>query len=377
MSTPKPIKKNNNQPQRPSPRKAQQGQAASPTKSNPVPDTADKPYGLVPLPTEVHREHPAQQHRYAGQERFRDDLISGKLCLALTAQTSTFVATGTVAMGSDVNFKADLIKTAVHQDNNLVIPGSSLKGVLRSAYEALTQSCLCKTKANLKRTPDYFECKIDARKKKFNVCPACRVFGAMGWQGLISFSDVIGQSTSKYTEFMPSLYKPEPKNPMYDNDGKVAGRKFYYHGVKAATSKKTSDGKDKKGIDAQKAQQGYIFKTAIQFKNLTEAELGTLFLILGQDNANKIALKVGGGKPVGMGSLVATVEALEKPANPKDRYTKYLLPESDRLTGEALKNYMQVAIAKAHQDLIESYQLQELARILAWPTQRNAPEDMY
>jgi hypothetical protein len=264
-----------------------------------------------------------------------------------------------------------------HQGKSLIIPGSSLKGVIRSTYEALTQSCLCKTKASLKKTPDYIECKIDARKKKFDVCPACRVFGAMGWQGLVSFSDSMGQVVSNNVEFMPSLYGPKPANPMYENNGKVAGRKFYYHAAKAVTTKKMPDGKDKKGIDAQKAQQGYIFKTTIRFKNLSKAELGTLFVILGQDKNYPIALKVGGGKPIGMGSLVATTEALEKPVNLKDRYTRYVLPESDRLTNEALKNYMQAAIAKAHQDLIETYQLQELARILAWPSQRTAPEGMY
>lgn len=371
MSTPKPIKKKKNKPQPPGPRKPQRGQAANSNRPNPVPDTGDKPYGLVPLPAQgVDRQPPA------GQDQFRKNLISGKLHLTLTAQTSTFVASGVVAMGRDVNFRVDLVKTAVHHGNTLIVPGSSLKGVVRSAYEALTRSCLCKTKAKRDAIPKgYEECKI--KKNQVDVCPACRVFGAMGWQGLVSFSDVVGQSTSNYTEFMPSLYKPEPKNPLYDNSGKVAGRKFYYHGVKAVTSKKAPDGTDKKGIDAQKARQGYTFKATIQFKNLTEAELGTLFVILGQDNANKIALKAGGGKPIGMGSLVAVVDALEKPATPKERYTRYVLPDSDRLTGEALKNYMGAAIATAHQDLIEKQQLQELARILAWPAQRSAPEGMY
>ena len=279
-------------------------------------------------------------------------------------------------MGSDENFKVDLIKTAVHQGKTLIIPGSSLKGVARSVYEALTRSWLCKTKSRREEiSHGYGECKI--QKDNVEVCPACRVFGALGWRGLISFPDAVGQITSSNVEFMPSLYKPEPKTPMYDNNVKVAGRKFYYHGVKAVTTKKTADGKDKKGIDAQKAQQGYVFKTALQFKNLTEAELGTLFVILGQDSAHPMALKVGGGKPIGMGTLVATVEALEKPVNPKDRYTRYVLPESDRLTDEALKNYVQAAITTAHQNLIEQYQLQALVSILAWPTQRTAPEDMY
>ncbi|MFE4108372.1 RAMP superfamily CRISPR-associated protein [Almyronema epifaneia] len=364
MTTPKPIKRKA-QPQRPTPKKDRSGSPQTTAKQNPVPDTGDKPYGLVPLPAKgVDRQFPA------GQNRFRKDLVSGKLYLTLTAQTSTFVASGIVAMGRDVNFKVDLIKTAVHHKNTLIIPGSSLKGVIRSTYEALTRSCLCKTKARREELPPgYGECKI--KKDQVEVCPACRVFGAMGWQGLVSFADVVGQKASTSIGFMPSLYRPRTENPMYQNNGRVAGRKFYHHAVKAI------DAGEQRGIPVQQAAEAYVFKTALQFKNLTEAELGTLFVILGQDSDYPIALKVGGGKPVGMGTLVATVEALEKPASPEDRYTRYALPESDRLTDEPLKNYMQAAIASAHQKLIESYQLQELARILAYPTQRTAPEGMY
>ncbi|WP_409978153.1 RAMP superfamily CRISPR-associated protein [Leptolyngbya sp. PCC 6406] len=305
--------------------------------------------------------------------------MSGKLHLTLTAQTASFIASGVIAMGRDVQLpRVDLVKTAVHQENKLIIPGSSLKGVVRSAYEALTCSCLCKTKVRREKIPEgYSECKINAKQKKFDVCPACRVFGAMGWQGLVSFPDAIGQSIDIHVEFMQSLYGPAPKNPMYDNNGKVSGRKFYYHATQSVSSKKAPDGKDKKGLDAQKAKQGCIFKTALQFKNLTEAELGTIFVILGQDENHPMALKVGGGKPIGMGSLSVKVELLEKPAIPKNRYTRYILPESDFLVGAPLQAFMQTAIAQAQTNLIEPQQMQELAKILAWPTQNAAPEGMY
>jgi len=158
---------------------------------------------------------------------------------------------------------------------------------------------------------------------------------------------------------------------MYHQNGQVSGRKFYYHMTKAVSAG------EQRGIPVQQAGQAYVFKTALQFRNLSEAELGTLFIILGQDGNYLMALKVGGGKPIGMGSMVAKVAALEKPGDLKDRYRHYAVPESDRLTGEPLQRFMQTAIATAHQDLIENHQLQELARILAWPAQRTAPEGMY
>ena len=371
MSTPKPIKKNNNQPQQSSPGDTQSRNFGKSTMLNPVLDTKDKPYGLVPLPNQgVDRKRPV------GQDQFKKNLISGKLHLTLTVQTSTFVASGIMAMGRDMGLKVDLIKAAVQQGNTLIIPGSSLKGVVRSSYEALTHSCLCKTKARKESSPKgYSECKV--KKDQLDVCPACRVFGAMGWQGLISFSDAVGQAISMDVEFMPNLYGPKSNNPMYDNGGKVAGRKFYYHAIEAVTSKKMPDGKDNKGVNAQKAKQGYVFKTTVQFKNLSEAELGTLFVILGQDKDHPMALKVGGGKPIGMGSLVVTVEALDKNTDPKERYTEYVLPESDQLIDKALIDYMKSTIAKAHKNLINSYQLEELTRILVWPTKYTAPEGMY
>lgn len=371
MSTPKPIKKKNKQSQQPSARSIQSSQSGTAIQSNPVPDTKDKPYGLVPLSSQRKDcKHPA------GQDQFRQDCISGKLYLSLTVQTSSLVASGIIAMGRDMQPKVDLVRTSVHQSNTPIIPGSSLKGVVRSAYEALTQSCLCKTKVRREKIPSgYEECKI--KKGQTKVCPACRVFGAMGWQGLISFPDAVGQSTSTDIEFMPNLYGPRPENPMYDNQGKVAGRKFYYHAVEAVSTNRDTDGNNKSGMHAQKVKPGYVFETAIQFKNLTEAELGTLLIVLGQDSAHPMALKLGGGKPIGMGSMVAIVEAIEKPDNPKDRYARYILPESNRLTGNALKTFMEGAIATAHRTLIQEYQLKELARILAWPTQYHAPNGMY
>ncbi|MBE7384523.1 MAG: CRISPR-associated protein [Leptolyngbya sp. SIO1E4] len=365
MSKSKPIKKSS-QSQKPSPPKKRVGaKLGASHQPNPIPDTQDKPYGLVPLTTQgIDRQIPV------GQDKFKHDRFSGKLHLALTVQTASFVASGVVAMGRDVDLKADLIKTAVHQKNQLIIPGSSLKGVVRSTYEALTRSCLCKTKAKRDEIPKgHGECKI--QKDKIEVCPACRVFGAMGWQGLVAFPDAVGQKVSTSVGFMPSLYRPRTENPMYQNDGKVSGRKFYYHAVKAVNAG------EQRGIPVQQAGQAYVFKTALQFKNLTEAELGTLLVILGQDSDYPMALKVGGGKPIGMGSMVVTVEALEKPGNLKSRYTHYVLPDSDHLTDEPLKRFMQTAIVAAHQTLIEEYQLKELARILAWPTQRPAPEGMY
>ncbi|WP_199245583.1 RAMP superfamily CRISPR-associated protein [[Phormidium] sp. ETS-05] len=325
-----------------------------------------KPYALVSLPRQAPRRGSP-----AGQERFRSDRLTGKLHLRLTVKTTAFIASGVVAMGSDLSSSKTknlpLIKTAVERDNRLIIPGSSLKGVVRSAYEAITQSCLCKTKADQTKIPDgYREC-----NKKDNLCPACQVFGALNWQGLIHFPDAAAVKTDFTVGFIPSLHQPEPKFPGYYINGKVAGRKFYYHAIRAV------DKGQQKGIVVQQAGGEFVFVTRLRYMNLTPAELGTLLIILGQDKSHPaIALKVGGGKPVGMGTMTVEVTEIEQFGRGRERYSSYNT-EPQSLTGTELQQFMDKFIKDAHNQLVQSRQLQELTQVLQWPTDREPPAGMY
>lgn len=109
-------------------------------------------------------------------------------------------------------YRIPLIKTMLQTiDQKLSIQGSSLKGCIRSVYEAITRSCICKTKADIKHIPDgYKECKINIKQNRVLVCDACRTFGAMDWQGLLDFNDAKSESMGFATGFMLSLYRPRP-----------------------------------------------------------------------------------------------------------------------------------------------------------------------
>lgn len=326
-----------------------------------------KPYQLISLPSQS-----PPRGEPAGQDRFKSDRISGTIFLRLTVKTATFVASGVTAMGSDLSGNAKnipLIKTAVGTDKKLLIPGSSLKGVVRSAYEAITVSCLCKTKAESNQIPNgYRECKENTK-----LCPACQVFGAMNWQGLVRFSDAILNNAQWTVGFIPSLYAPRKQRKGYYINGKVAGRKFYYHFVKSI------DRGQQQGIPVQLAGKELIFTTQLGLKNLSLAELGTLLITLGQDSKNPIALKIGGGKPIGMGTMVVEVteiQRIESQQQWRDRYCNYnTLPPS--LTGNSLKEFIQRAIGSASPKLVQSRQLQELQQVLQWPTTREPIEGVY
>ena len=324
----------------------------------------DKPYALVPFPPKA-----PQLNHPVGHDRYRRDRIHGKLVLKLTVKTAVHVSTGIVAMGSDVGDRIPLIKTmAQGRQRQLTIPGSSLKGVVRSAYEAITNSTLAVVSGKYKR--EMPQNRLPSRDKE-KLCPASLVFGAMDWQGLVHFTDATCETAKSTTGFMPSLYRPRPdEGKAYFQQGKAVGRKFYYNAVKAVS------GGDR-GIPVQQAGTEFVFKTDLQFSNLSQAELGTLLIVLGQDSKYPMALKVGGGKPIGMGTMTVAIEAVETPQSLKERYTQYAIPDSNQLSGNALKRFVDDAIAAAHRSLVEKPQLEALADILKWPTDRTAPEGMY
>ncbi len=334
---------------------------------------APKPYELISFP----KERPTLQ-RPVGHHKYDSNCLHGTLFLTLKVQTSLHVSTGVVVMGSDIGSRVPLIKTMIQGiDQKLFIQGSSLKGCIRSVYEAITRSCLCKTKAKMNQIPDgYGECKININKNLVSVCHACQIFGALNWQGLIDFSDAKCEKAGFSTGFMPSLYSPRPDvcRAYFDEKGKVAGRKFYYHTIRAI------DKGQNQGITVQQAAKEYTFTTQLHLRNLKPEELGTLLIVLGQDPKYPIALKVGGGKPIGMGTMtveVTAVQVLQTAKDWRDRYSAYTPSQSLSLTGDALQQFISRQIQAAHSRLIQTPQLQELGEVLRYPTDREPPEGMY
>lgn len=272
-------------------------------------------------------------------------------------------------MGRDADSKVPLIKTMTRgQSNQLVIQGSSLKGCVRAIYEAITNSTLAVVSGRHCR--DMPANRLPCKKKE-SLCPASQVFGALDWQGLVHFTDALCISAKSVTGFIPSLYRPRPEREAYSEGGKAAGRKFYYHAREAI------DGGNR-GTPVQQAGTEYRFKTALQFSNLSLAQLGTLLVALGQDKGNSIALKLGGGKPVGLGTVEVKVSEVEVTQDVHDRYTHYEAPEDNKLIGEPLTTFIQAAVGAAYSTgLIEAEQLAQLCDVLKWPTNREAPTGMY
>ncbi|NJR49867.1 MAG: hypothetical protein HC780_10180 [Leptolyngbyaceae cyanobacterium CSU_1_3] len=198
----------------------------------------------------------------AGHDRFGRDRVHGWLDLALTAETPVHVAAGFVALGVEVGEPSvPMIRPMVHTaDGKLVIQGSSLKGCIRSIYEVITNSRLGTMPNKPLKTPRGFE-PMKGREllKGRELCAAGRVFGAMSYQGLVSFTDAVCDRKAEVGYLRP-MHSPDSEQ--YGDHNKIArGRKFYYQTCRVAEG-------NKRTVTIQRAPVGSVFTTRLTFKNL-------------------------------------------------------------------------------------------------------------
>ena len=205
--------------------------------------------------------------------------------------------------------------------DNYIISASTLKGEIRNIIETITHSCIrCK---NQEIVPEEFK-PCDNLK---SLCFACRLFGTTvekaddkgksAYSGRVYFSDAklpkIGNPTTE-TALKPTMSPNEKLKKYYlDKYGRMRGRKFYWHHVNLLSSKnnKSPYKEDKKTsqttVHLLKPLKRFSFK--VEFKNLTDIELG--MLIYGLELEKNLLHKIGRGKALGLGSCKISVDSLE------------------------------------------------------------------
>lgn len=302
-----------------------------------------KPYGFVSVSGEVRREHPA------GHDDFEDGLLNGTIEGVITALSPVHVGSGQIELTGrrDVS----LVKGHVRSDGRPVIPGSSLKGAIRSIVEAISPSCLRVTRARPDQQPESAQACRDER----NLCVACRMFGAMSYQGQVRFSDAVQRENHTEIHKVPPLYAPRSRERLYYERGQIKGRKFYQHGEPATGN-----------VPIEACPEGSHFDFGVQFDNLTPAELGLLLIALGQGTP-KLRSKLGGSKPACLGSIEIAVGRLEV-LDMAHAYTDYDAPV------HAVGPTDYVAAARP---LVLNQQLHELAKLLQYPGGRECPDRNY
>lgn len=310
---------------------------------------APKPFDFVPLPKRVSRGKPT------GHDQYHETRATGQIYGTIEALSPIHIGSGIIDLGQDV----ELIKTAVRTSGNVVIPGSSLKGAIRSVVEAISESCVCKASRETRNavTQDFEEC-----RQKERLCVACRMFGAMGFQSNITIQDAPQIGGKIGTKLVPELYRPRHQPGIRH----IPGRKFYMHG-EVATGE----------TPVEVCEIGSKFRFVVQVDNLRQAEWGLFFTALGHNPDYPFKLKIGGAKPACFGSIDFEIEKVQVEEQTRARYLDWDVQRGSAKMGEQLEAWKRECIDRATDSLIKVDLLTKLAGILRYPNDRNCPSGLY
>jgi CRISPR/Cas system CSM-associated protein Csm3 (group 7 of RAMP superfamily) len=225
--------------------------------------------------------------------------------------------------------KVNCFKFLRNSRGQIFLQGTSLKGMIRSVYETITNSCL--TLAAISRTgyKNIGEHKNTECKDMYKLCPACRLFGIINdelhCQGRIMFTDALlvkGNLTSeppisnqspngKPFYFLKVLSSPQPRHhPTYgkkgQRNGPIAGRKFYYHHGKD-TKFFVNEHEARRSIAIEEyAPVKTRFGFEVYVENLDKDEFE--YLVLALELYEGLGHKIGLGKAIGLGSCCITID---------------------------------------------------------------------
>lgn len=322
--------------------------------------TAPKPYAFVPIAA------PRQGKTVGHEQILGEGYASGRLAYALRALTPVFVASGSYALGEDVAHPDEaLVRGCYRVEDIPAIPGSSLKGVIRSIAEAVSPSCVTVTRLDRRLVPHQPKRRDEC--KPANACPACSIFGRMSRLSKVLFGDarLVSGRTGLYR--LPALYAPRAhraRATYQTKGGQFKGRKFYFHGQPR---------EDPNQPPVEVIVPGSVVRGTIDFENLSHAELGLLFFALGLDGS--FALKLGGGKPACLGSLQINPLRLELLS---DYHFLRAEPSVETLEGDEMVAYFgQQMQAAARARIVLKGQIEKIREILRYPNERECPVGMY
>lgn len=307
-----------------------------------------KPFEFISIPPlrEEDRTHPA------GHDRYVADSLSGQMTLTLGVITPLHIGTGGLRLTG--NSHTPLVRATVRVNDRPAIPGSTMKGMVRSVVEAITRSCVRSTKAKRDALPRGATGCRDPQK----LCISCRMFGSLGYLGNVRFGDaVLGDEFKVQIVGMPTLHSPQADTDVYYDGDRVRGRKFYKHGQTVTTS----------SVPVEICPPKSRLLVPIHFDNLSKAELGLLLIALGLGE-KRFYLKVGGGKPACYGSLIVGLTDFRAWVDPKDVYGNYDLQQIGIEAAEC--------IVAAKQLVLRDY-LVRLTQLLQFDFDRQCPDGEY
>lgn len=271
--------------------------------------------------------------RVAPHDPHAKENLEGRMTCLLTVRTPLFIPNTSGGQKQRVFYSyEDLAQKKEWQlqaPEEPIIPGSSIRGMLRAAYEAASNSCMGVLKkgnndASRKELytraerADYLPCS----GKRNDLCPACSLFGMVSaGQGRRAYGSRIrltdaqrrGRIQFGPPQQIPQLWEPRAYatgfyTRRYENvaETTLRGRKFYWHHeVKP------------EGIDGDRMMSIWpvvegTFSFELYFDGITEAELRQLAALiqLKGHSGYRGAYKLGAAKPLGYGSVALDIETV-------------------------------------------------------------------
>lgn len=259
-----------------------------------------------------------------------------------------------------------------------IVPGSSLKGLLRSLVETLAPGCWWLFDGTYERGDIDYRADLPVAFQRCTanaaLCPACRMFGLIerGGDGAVLLGKVgvdDAVSTTKVDHpavFTPILDNPKPHHEAWYLDAEtqhVAGRKFYFHqpGIQTVTTPQMTKSGIQLNAHIRPLGVGSVFVFSVPFTNVSDSELALLVFVLALEPSMRH--KLGYAKPAGFGSVRIEIKALQR----QDMARRYAGDPPEQLTGDTLLAFIDAQAARARAR-IPGTTLADLRRIWHWPS---------
>jgi CRISPR/Cas system CSM-associated protein Csm3 (group 7 of RAMP superfamily) len=293
----------------------------------------NKPYAFVPLlPV-----RPEDRREIVPHNRIDCHRLTGRLVLELEVITPLHIGSGSYRL-----IDGQLVQAFLRRGETPVIPGSSLKGAVRSLAEAASRSCLPQPPGkNCSRLQNAFPHGSRTPCSAKAACITCRLFGFVqgkkGYRGRVVFGEFTPCGEAKLAvEKLPALEQPfrdYPRKP--ENRGCGNERLYYcrfYEAVACNGPAHCPDCTKGEWLEWQKSLKGQLpspafrgrkfylqgnprvgkqpcevvvpgsrFRGEVTFQNLDREELALLCFALGLDDEMRLGL--GYGKPAYMGTV--------------------------------------------------------------------------
>lgn len=341
--------------------------------------TTKNPYDFVPFPdgAAIERQPPSGHDTFSG--------ISGRFECELEALSPLLVMGPEHRAGTNYRNAGRFQEgkyEGPYKDRRLraLIPGASLKGVVRSVFNVLMPSCIVSTSTE-KLVPEHF-LKCTCHEE---LCPACRVFGALSQdrvhRGHVNIGEAVAVGDApmaKEVQLVP-LFNPQPfESNRYGTVSNPAGRKFYFHHHELSTAETQNDRERGRYVAPVKGRTedddiGATFEFEVSFQNLSERQLAALVSALTLtgdaplgDERVAVRHKVGYGKPAGLGSAEVRITRATVERDSEARYRSF---RSSPDVFEQGTDEHEEWLAEQRAPFFESPtpEIKELARILRYP----------